>query len=169
MIRRKCLPPRWAELAKAPGAILPATRKRPRAPKVTIKEKDLQSMAENLCLALGIRFFRLPDSLLAYLARCQDAWVRVFVSRYLAGVPDLMLFQALPGGENAVRFIEIKTEAGKVHQSQAKWHSGLRVHVCYGWEETEAAIRGFLSPGASPRPERSEGSNPSPTPPKETP
>jgi hypothetical protein len=159
MIRRKRLPPRWAELAKAPGAILPATRKRPRAPKATIKEKDLQSMAENLCLALGIRFFRLPDSLLAYLARCPDAWVRVFVSRYLAGVPDLMLFQALPGGENAVRFIEIKTEAGKVHQSQAKWHSGLRVHVCYGWEETEAAIRGFLSPGAQrPEPASGEGS-----------
>lgn len=100
-------------------------------------------MAENLCDSLGIRFFRLPDSLLGYLARCPDAWMRAFVSRYLAGVPDLLLFKALPDGKNEVRFVEIKTEAGKVSQGQAKWHSGLKVHVCYGWAEVEKAILEF--------------------------
>jgi hypothetical protein len=139
----KALRDRFSELAKAPGVSLPPSRRRPRAPKVTVKEKDLQAMAENLCLARGIRFFRLPDSLLGYLARCPDAWIRVFVSRYLAGLPDLLLFKPRPEGDNIVRFIEIKTEAGKVHQSQAKWHSGMNVHVCHGWQETQAAILGF--------------------------
>jgi len=117
-------------------------KKQPKT-KATIPEKDLQSMAENLCLSMGIRFFRLPDSLLGYLATCQVTWLRAFVSRYLAGVPDLMLFRALPDGRNEVRFIEIKTEAGKVSQGQAKWHSGLAVNVCYGWAETEKAILEF--------------------------
>ena len=139
---------KYSEMAKAPGFISPpGARKKPRAAKVTIKEKDLQAMAENLCIALGIRFFRIPDKLLAFLAFAAPAWTRVFVAKYFAGVPDLMLFKCLPGGGNEVRFIEIKTEAGKVHQSQSKWHSGLDVKVCYGWDETEKAIREFLAAG----------------------
>jgi len=126
-------------------------KKRKALPKVTIKEKDLQAMAENLCIALGIRFFRIPDKLMGFLANYAPPWVRVFVARYLAGVPDLMLFK--PVGttpllnyqpDNYVRFIEIKTKAGKISQNQSHWHSGLNVMVCYGWEETEKAIRGFL-------------------------
>jgi hypothetical protein len=154
-------PARLAQMANIPGALLPEVRRKPRASKVTIKEKDLQSMAENLCLALGIRFFRIPDKLLSFLAFAAPAWTRVFVARYFAGVPDLMLFRALPEGKNEVRFIELKTEAGKIHQSQAKWRSGLNVQVCYGWAETEAAIRNFLAegPGAK-RPEQ----DPPPTP-----
>lgn len=57
----------------------------------------------------------------------------------------------------------MKTEAGKVHQSQAKWHSGLNVHVCYGWEETEAAIRGFLEPKAPRSGLPAEGSQSQPS------
>lgn len=143
---RKAHVNRFAIQAANPGFIAPpGARKKHRASRATIKEKDLQGMAENLATALGIRFFRLPDSLLGYLAHCREVWMRVFVSRYLAGVPDLMLFKALPDGKNEVRFIEIKTEAGKVSQGQAKWHSGLAVHVCYGWQEVEQAIRSFAA------------------------
>ena len=130
--------------AEAPGFIAkPGPRKKPKAPAVTIREKDLQAMAESLCNAREIRFFRLPDSLLGYLARCPVVWIRVFVSRYLSGLPDLLLFKPIPGGDNVVRFIEIKTEAGKLHQSQIKWQSNLNVITTFGWEETEAAIMGF--------------------------
>jgi VRR-NUC domain len=100
-------------------------------------------MAEALCITLGIRFFRIPDKLLLFLAWHAPQWVRVFVARYFAGVPDLMLFRPLPGGKNEVRFLELKTEAGKVSQSQAKWHSGLNVLICRGWQETERAILDF--------------------------
>jgi hypothetical protein len=135
--------PRFALLANIPTAILPGGDEKRKAGKVTIKEKDLQAMAEDLCILLGIRFFRIPDKLLAFLAHFAPQWVRVFCSKYLAGVPDLMLFKRLPEGDNVVRFIEIKTEAGKLHQAQKKWHAGLNVLVCYGWEETERAIREF--------------------------
>ena len=60
-----------------------------------------------------------------------------------AGVPDLMLFKALPDGRNEVLFLEIKTEAGKLSLSQQKWHSGLTVKISYGWEETERIIKEF--------------------------
>lgn len=165
------IPERLALLAaaKVPGVQIPSARRKPRASKVTIKEKDLQSMAEDLCTALGIRFFRIPDKLMAFLAHYAPAWVRIFVARYLAGVPDLMLFRALPGGKNEVRFIEIKTEAGKVHQSQAKWHSGLNVLVCHGWAETEAAIRNFLAEGAVSASEPPHNPNPNPPSPFPTP
>jgi hypothetical protein len=141
--------PKYSEMAKLKGFIAPpGSRKKPRTSKVTIKEKDLQSMAEDLCIALGIRFFRIPDKLLGFLRVYAPEWTRVFVYQYLSGLPDLLLFRPLPGGRNEVRFIEIKTEAGKLHQSQSKWHSGLNVHVTYGWDETEAAIRNFLAAGA---------------------
>lgn len=139
------LPSRYAEMAKAPGFIAPPEKKRrAKVPKVTIKEKDLQGMAENLCIALNIRFFRIPDKLMSFLAHYAPAWTRIFVSRYISGLPDLLLFKALPGGKNEVRFLELKTEAGKLSPTQECWHSGLHVTVCRGWAETEAAIRGFL-------------------------
>lgn len=135
---------RNAMLKGLPGTIsAPGVRKQPKASKVTIKEKDLQVMAENLALALGIRFFRIPDKLLSFLANYAPPWTRVFVARYFVGVPDMLLFKSLPDGRNEVKFIEIKTEAGKVSQGQSKWHSGLNVVVAYGWDETEKAIRDF--------------------------
>ncbi len=138
------LPARFSEQAAAPGFIAPAQRvRRKSVPKVTVKEKDLQALAENLCLSLGIRFFRIPDKLMGFLAHHAPAWTRIFVSRYLAGVPDLLLFKALPGSKNEVLFLEIKTEAGKISPTQARWHSGLNIIVARGWAETEAAIREF--------------------------
>lgn len=135
---------RFSLQSKSPNVLaLPGARKKPRTAKVSIKEKDLQSLAENLCLALGIRFFRIPDKLMAFLAFAAPAWTRVFVAKYFAGVPDLLLFRALPEGKNEVRFIEIKTETGRLSSGQSKWHSGLNVHVTYGWDETEKAIRDF--------------------------
>lgn len=135
--------PKYDLMARAPGALIPSTRKKPRASKVTIKERDLQSMAEELCDAMGIRFFRIPDKLLGFLKAYAPEWTRVFVYKYLSGLPDMMLFKRQPQGDNVVRFIEIKTEAGKLHQSQEKWHSGLNVIVAYGWPEVEKAIMDF--------------------------
>jgi predicted Holliday junction resolvase-like endonuclease len=109
-------------------------------PKVTIKERDLQAMAEDLCLTLGIRFFRIPDKLLGFLSGYAPTWVRVFVARYFAGVPDMMLFKKLPDGRNEVLFLEIKTEAGELSASQKRWHLGLSVIVTHGWEEMRDVI-----------------------------
>lgn len=132
-------------LQKVDGFIgLPVKRAKKAAPKVTMKEKDIQQLAEDLCDSLGIRWFRIPDKLMGFLAHYAPAWVRVFVARYLKGVPDLMLFKKLETGDNLVRFIEIKTEAGKVSQGQEHWHRGLDVKVCYGIEETKKAIKDFL-------------------------
>lgn len=126
-------------------AVPKSTRKR--QPKKTIAvampEKDLQVMAEELCNALGIRFFRIPDKLLGFLRMHAPIWVRVFTARYLSGVPDMMLFKTFDVNRNEVLFLEIKTEAGKLSLNQLKWHSGLNVYVTYGWKQTEKVIRDF--------------------------
>ncbi len=137
---------RWAILKAAQGTTPPPERKR-RAkapPKPKIPEKNLQAMAEHLCIQLGVRFFRIPDKLMGFLATSAPVWVRVFVAGYFQGVPDLMLFKKLPDGSNEVRFIEIKTTEGRLSQGQLKWHSGLTVIVTYGWDETEQAIKSFV-------------------------
>ena len=126
----------------------PEPRHRPkRRVKVSIPERDLQGMAEDLCNAAGIRFFRIPDKLLSFLKLYAPQWVRVFTARYFAGVPDMMLFKALPNGRNEVVFLEIKTEAGKVSPNQRSWHSGLNVKVAYGWEEVKQVITEFVENG----------------------
>lgn len=111
--------------------------------KATIPERELQGMAEELCQTLGIRFFRIPDKLLAYLRTYAPTWTRVFVYRYLSGLPDMMLFRALSNGRNEVLFLEIKTEAGELSLNQKKWHSGLNVKVAYGWDEVKRTISEF--------------------------
>lgn len=137
---------KWKDAFKGvSGAIVEATKQTRKAPKrkATEPEKDIQARAEDLCDALGIRWFRIPDKLLSFLAWGAPSWTRVFVARYLAGTPDLMLFRKCESGDNVVRFIEIKTEAGKVQPNQEKWHRGLDVRVCYGWQEVEKEIIDF--------------------------
>lgn len=121
------------------------TQKRIPRKRITVKESehDIQGRAEDLCDALGVRFFRIPDKLLGFLRGAAPTWTRVFVARYFAGVPDMMLFKPLPDGRNEVCFLEIKTEAGKLSLSQSKWHSGLNVRVAYGWDEVERVIKEF--------------------------
>ena len=104
-------------------------------------------MAEELCESLGIRFFRIPDKLLGFLHSTAPVWVRVFVSRYLSGLPDMLLFRALPDGRNEVVFLEIKTEAGKLSLNQKKWMDGLNVKVAYGWDEVKDVILKFHKDG----------------------
>lgn len=138
-------PDRWAILKAVKSASIPKTVKiKPKAsaPRGEL-ERDIQAHAEQLCMALGIRFFRIPDKLMGFLANFAPAWVRVFVARYLAGTPDLMLFRPLPDGTNEVKFVEIKRDGGKVSQGQTKWHAGLNVHITYGWEETKHVIEAF--------------------------
>lgn len=141
-----------------PGMAIPypGVKKKPKA-KALLPERDLQVRAENLCISLGIRFFRIPDKLNGFLRNYAPTWVRVFVARYFSGLPDMLLFKPRfrpvdsdqpdphDQDDNICRLLEIKTEAGKLSQGQRKWHSGLDVIVTYGWPETEKAIRDFAA------------------------
>jgi len=141
-------PDRHAWTKGIAGAIGAAEKpKVKRVTKASEPEKDIQARAESLCDALGIRWFRIPDTLLGYLKNNQSVpiWARVMIGRYFRGVPDLMLFKRLEPGDNVCRFIEIKTEVGKLSQGQNQWHRGLNVHVTYGWAETEKAIKDFIA------------------------
>lgn len=137
---------KWADFDNVEGAIGHKAKTSAAKPKKASEpERDIQARAEALCDTLGIRWFRVPDSLLAALKNNPSIpmWCRAMVARYFKGVPDLMLFKKSEGGDNLTRFIEIKTEVGKVTQGQEHWHRGLNVRVTYGWEETEKAIKEF--------------------------
>lgn len=128
------------------GAIGAAEKPKVKRPsKASEPEHNIQVRAENLCDALGVRWFRIPDNLLAYLYNFAPPRIRAFVAKYFKGVPDMMLFKKSGSGDNMARLIEIKTEVGKVSTSQEKWHRGLDVRVCYGWEQTEKEIREFAA------------------------
>jgi hypothetical protein len=139
---------KWAVFNGIPGAIGEAKRKKEPKAKATIPERELQGMAESLCDALGVRYFRIPDTLLGLLKTGTSIpmWAKVMVAKYFRGVPDLMLFKKdQSNGMNLAMFIEIKTEAGKVSQCQENWHKGLNVRVTRGWKETELAIKEFAN------------------------
>jgi len=129
------------QLPKAIGA--PAKKRTPKR-KVTAKERDVQAMAEEYCQLRGVRFFRLPDALNRWLMGFAPASIRVFCARYLAGLPDMLLFRKLSSGDNICRMLEIKREDGKVSQSQKKWHQGLDVRVPRGWDQVKKEIDEFV-------------------------
>lgn len=122
-------------------------RQKRRVGKSGLPEKDLQAMAEGLCYLKHIRYFRLPDGLMGFLASKAPPSIRYYVTHYFAGLPDLLLFKRLPDGRNEVLFLEIKTDVGKLSPAQLRWHEGLNVTVTHGWEETRKAIEQFATNG----------------------
>lgn len=135
-------------LMEGTGALLPKKRAKKAPPRITLPERQLQALAEALLDRLGVRYIRVPDALLSYLARAPDAWVRVFVSSYLAGIPDLNCLRPIPGTPyNLSLNVELKTERGKRRQSQTKWAEGLNVPLAVGWDDFEAlALRFHTAP-----------------------
>jgi hypothetical protein len=140
---------RNALLANIPGTLMPRPKPRRHNPKVTIKEHDLQVMAEELCIRMGIRFVRVPDLIYktVFGSPTTPPHVKAMIAEFIRGLPDLLLL-AKAEKDNRCRLIEIKTEAGKLSQGQKNWHDGLDVVVCHGWPETKAAIISFQ--GAAP-------------------
>ena len=55
-------------------------------------EKTLQSACEDYLSLLNIRFVHIPDRLWQYLAQKAPIHIKTIASRYLKGVPDLLIF-----------------------------------------------------------------------------
>lgn len=108
-----------------------------------MKEAEIQGLAESMLGAYGASFIRLPDGLLGYLARYSPSAIKKFVSKYLAGFPDIAII-----GNGKVYFIEIKTvirkkeKNGGLDGTQVRWWNnyGQEPNVTYGWEEAQAEI-----------------------------
>ena len=147
---------KWSCFDGIKGAIVPKkAQKRTRMDYSSYSKEDkemeeavIQSMAEQLCIRLGISFIRLPDPILGFLARNAPAPIKMFVAKYLRGFPDLVLMDV-----KTMRFypLELKVvkrkgeKNGGLSSSQLKWWAkfGMEPNLAYGWKETEAKIMEF--------------------------
>ena len=119
-------------------------RTRKPQPKVTDKERDIQAWAEQLLAVHDVPFIRLPDSLLKgfFNADSVNIWTKRNASNYLAGLPDLILFNPDKGTYKA---IEIKTEKGRLSPKQRAWQEKLNTVVTMGWQQTKDEIMKFIN------------------------
>ena len=128
-----------AYLKNLPGTI-PRIKKVKKAPaKVTMKEKQLQSIVEQYLDALGLAYFRIPDQVLKALRWSAGPGIGRLVSEYFAGWPDLMIFKG-KGVELRCLPLELKTEAGKMSQGQVKIQAKIGTLVAYGRDEAKVII-----------------------------
>ena len=132
-----------AYLKNLPGTIPRFKKVKKALAKVTMKEKQLQSIVEQYLDALGLAYFRIPDQVLKTLRWSAGPGIGRLVSEYFAGLPDLLLFRGK--GENMFcAGLELKTEAGRLSQKQKKWQEKIGTIVTYGWDETKEFIDNWL-------------------------
>ena len=113
---------------------------------IEMPEAEIQAMAEELALRLGLGVIRLPDQVLGFLAQRAPAPIKHFVAKYLRGFPDLFLVDGDRCKAIEIKKVKRKGEKnGGLETSQIKWwrNYGREPFVTYGWSETEAEIKKF--------------------------
>jgi hypothetical protein len=89
------------------------------------QEADLQGLCEHYLEAMGLQYVRIPDAVLGYLARpSTPPPIRKLVGDYMRGQPDLIVLYA-----GRALHIELKSDVGRVRDSQNSWAKGLELNV----------------------------------------
>ena len=118
--------------------------KKPVSSKVTMSEAELQDKVEDVLTDLGLQYVHIPGNLQNYLRGRAPAHIAALASRAFKGMPDLLIFDK-SGEYNVCLLLELKTEIGRLSQSQVNWSKGLNLHVAYGYEEAEKIIKEFCT------------------------
>jgi len=130
--------------------------KRTRPPGAYIgKESSLQASAIKLARAIAgtsILVAHIPNGRNAGSVRMGGFWKSQGV---VSGMPDIMVFGRDPFRQYAGLAIELKVWPGKPSPEQLACHellihAGWKVAVCYGLDEVERAVRGYLGDEVSP-------------------
>ncbi|GAF80684.1 unnamed protein product [marine sediment metagenome] len=101
-----------------------ATRKKRAAARLSkkagVSEKTIQSWVNHLLNIMHIPYLRIPDRTFAFImgSRSVPIWVKSEMAEALGGFSDNILFAPLDGKHCLCRFVEVKTETGKLRQSQ---------------------------------------------------
>lgn len=91
------------------------------------KEAVLQKHCEAYLDLSGVLYVRIPDSFWSNAKRLFNPRYFAMCAKYLAGVPDLLVFKPMVDGTNQAFLIELKTRKGKLTKSQEKWHQKANV------------------------------------------
>ena len=116
---------------------------KPASAKATMSEEELQDKVEDLLTYYGLQYVHVPGNLQRYLRTRAPAHIAAEASRAFKGMPDLLVFSA-DGDYNVCLLLELKTEIGKLSQSQKDWSNGLNLSVAYGFEEAKEILEKFV-------------------------
>lgn len=114
-------------------------RIKPKNPKVTEAEDRIQEKAEAYLENMDFRYIHIPNMIWGFIHKLFPVWLISLASRYLAGIPDLVVFH--PNGRYLL--LELKTEIGDLNQAQRRWRKGLNVQVSHCWTEAEKILKEF--------------------------
>ena len=103
-----------------------------------IPESTIQHQVEAYLALKGVTVLRVPDAVLAMIARTGSPQARAMVSRHFMGQPDIIALW--PDG--TFLGIELKAEDGKLSQGQINWWKrlGQPPNVCRSFEEAKEQI-----------------------------
>jgi hypothetical protein len=117
---------------------------KPSSSKATMSEAELQDKVEDILLDLDLQYVHIPGNLQRYLRTRAPAHIAAEASRAFKGMPDLLIFSKHEE-YNVCLLLELKTEIGKLSQSQRDWSKGLNLHVAYGIEEAKNILSEFAN------------------------
>ena len=104
-------------------------------------EGELQALCEKYLEMAGILYTRVPDNLWNFIMGTRKSTnknttaMRMSAIKYLAGVPDFLIFGQYPNGEAACLLIELKTEKGKLRASQVEFAKSTTVYVVRSFQD----------------------------------
>lgn len=97
----------------------------PKIKRTKHSEADLQGLCEHYLEVMGLQYIRIPDAVLGYLSKpSTPSPIRKLVGDYMRGQPDLVVLCA-----NKVLLVELKSDIGRVRDSQNAWAKGLELNV----------------------------------------
>lgn len=86
------------------------------------EEEALQSICESYLRAKGLRFVHIPGKIQRFIwSPICPKWVGALASRYLKGIPDLLIFGEPVEGVRRCLTIELKSENGSMTKEQKEW------------------------------------------------
>ncbi len=110
-------------------------------------EAEIQREVEAYCEARGIYYVRVPDALYRWIYGAGNSvpvWVRCLISRYIKGVPDMVLLKPMGNGQGCFALpLELKRAGGKLSPEQVKTQEAIGTKVAHSTAEAIAMIRDF--------------------------
>lgn len=108
---------------------------------IEISESELQALAEKYLCLRGVRFVHIPSKIQVFIwSGICPIWVGRLASKYLKGIPDLLIFG---DSENEIRrclVIELKSKNGTLTTEQKQWNP----KVCRTFDEFKSVVDYFV-------------------------
>jgi hypothetical protein len=105
------------------------------------EEYLLQAQCEAYLRVRGLRFVHIPSKIQLFIwSPVCPKWVGALASRYLKGIPDLLIFGYPVDGVRQCLTIELKSEKGKLTDEQKQWSP----IICRNFEQFRQQVDLFL-------------------------